>query len=223
LKPGFERLSQKLSFPFKNVGLLELAFTHRSMGLPNNERLEFLGDAILGMVIAKALYDRLPKAKEGQLSRIRSSLVRRETLAKKARNLMFGDYLLLGPGELKSGGFNRDSILADSVEAVIGAISEDQGYEAAERFIHETFAEELTNSECLIANKDDKSKLQEWLQGKQLALPEYDVLSTDGDQHSQTFTVSCCISSCSLTVEATGSSRRIAEQIAARKALEQLL
>ena len=219
---GLARLSQRLGYPFQSPELLQLAVTHRSVGSPNNERLEFLGDAVLGSVIAKALFDRFPQAKEGQLSRIRASLVRRETLAEIARELELGDYLILGQGELKSGGHHRDSILADCVEAIIGAIQEDSDFAVAKQCVLTLFASRLTQADLGCAQKDPKTQLQEWLQANQLALPVYSVLETTGDPHDRYFTVECRVESCDVQIKGVASSRRLAEQIAARNVLQEL-
>lgn len=217
-----EQLSLRLGYSFQAIGLLQLALTHRSAGSPNNERLEFLGDAVLGSVIAKALFDRFPQAKEGQLSRIRASLVRRETLAEIARELKLGDYLILGQGELKSGGHHRDSILADCVEGIIGAIQEDSDFSVAKTFILSLFTSRLEQADLGFAEKDAKTQLQEWLQSQQLALPLYSVLETTGDAHNRYFVVQCQIESHHVQIEGAGPSRRIAEQIAARDVLTHL-
>lgn len=216
-----QRIQSLLGHVFHDPTWLELALTHRSVsGSRNNERLEFLGDAILNFVIADYLFQRFPREKEGRLSRLRSSLVKQETLALVARDLALGDFLLLGPGELKSGGFRRDSILADTVEALLGAIYRDTGNVSvcAER-IHAWFGDRLTMAGEEQVLKDAKSRLQEYLQGRRLDLPVYNVTTVDGDAHNQQFTVSCSVPGLVTSTSGSGPSRRIAEQNAAAAAL----
>lgn len=218
------RLVKALGHEFRDAGWLELALTHRSVsGSRNNERLEFLGDSILNFVIADYLYQRFPAEKEGRLSRLRASLVKQETLASVARDLRLGDHLRLGPGELKSGGYRRESILADTVEAVLGAIYRDcgdMGYCAG--LVLAWFGERLdaVGQEAVI--KDSKSRLQEWLQGRRLPLPVYSVIDISGEAHNQSFRVSCEAPGLTAVTVGEGLSRRHAEQEAAAAALLQL-
>lgn len=218
-KDKLNRLTRALSYSFKDNTYLDIALTHRSKGSRNYERLEFLGDSILGFVIAQWLYESFPEYGEGRLSRVRASLVRKETLASIARDLKLSDYLILGEGELKSGGFNRDSILSDVVESLIGAIYLDDGMESARQFIYQVFANKMENIDEAISYKDSKSKLQEIVQKDGQLLPIYNVIDISGEQHEQVFTVDCRLDYIDQVVAATGSSRRIAEQNAAKKML----
>ena len=199
-----------------------LALTHRSRGSKNNERLEFLGDSILGMVISTDLFRRFPEHREGTLTRLRASLVKGDTLSKIAKELNLEEYILLGAGELKSGGFRRSSTLADAVEALIGAIYLDSDLATAEKFILELYKDRLTSCNPEDILKDPKTRLQEYLQARNLPLPDYEVVAVTGKEHQQTFTVACDISLLENTVEATGKSRRKAEQAAAEKAMKQI-
>lgn len=218
-----EALLRQLGCRFRDPALLDSALTHRSAGGVNNERLEFLGDAVLGLVIADALFQRYPAASEGELSRLRASLVRKQTLAELARDLQLGDYLRLGPGELKSGGYRRDSILADALEAIFGAVYLDSGFAACAELIRSQYAARLEAlPEEALALKDSKTQLQEYLQGRHLNLPEYTVLAIGGDAHDQIFEVECRIVALAQTARGTGSSRRRAEQQAAQQMLELL-
>lgn len=217
------RLAQALGHRFTREELLIQALTHRSVGASNNERLEFLGDALIGFVIAEALWERFPKADEGTLSRMRASLVKRESLARLARDLKLGDSLRLGAGELRTGGHARDSILADALEAVLGAVYLDAGFERARAVVLALFAARLEQTDAERAGKDPKTRLQEWLQSYKRPLPEYLVLSIDGDQHDQTFIVSCQLQDADVTTRGTGTSRRRAEQAAAESMLERIL
>jgi len=217
-----QALVRKCQYEFQDPSLLMAALTHRSKHSVNNERLEFLGDAILGFVIADELYRRFPAAAEGELSRCRSSLVKGEALAKLARRLELGDYLQLGPGELKSGGYRRNSILADAYEAIIGAIYLDGGLEQARCFILFNYQETLSTLSIDDATKDAKTQLQEFLQARRLGLPTYNVVSTSGSAHQQTFKVACHVQHFGLNTEGEGSSRRKAEQMAASTALSQI-
>ncbi len=214
-------LARSLDYEFRQPELLEAAVTHRSAGSRNNERLEFLGDAALGFVVAEWLFEAFPEAREGQLSRLRASLVKRETLAEVARGLDIGDYLRLGSGELKSGGFRRDSILADALEAILGAILLDRGYEACRACIHRLFADKVAALSPGDELKDPKTLLQELLQSRKLGLPEYDVISVSGKAHQQHFVVSCRVPDLDLTVTGEGRNRRGAEQAAARRMLDE--
>ncbi|MCV6589581.1 MAG: ribonuclease III [Marinobacterium sp.] len=221
IKPISE-LARKLGYDFKDLSLCELALTHRSCGKKNNERLEFLGDSILNFIIAEALYARFPQAREGQMSRLRALLVKGETLAEIARELGLGDYLRLGSGELKSGGYRRDSILADAVEAVIGAIYTDSDLETVRPFVLRWYQERLEKLDLNETIKDSKTRLQEFLQSRRLALPDYELLKVEGEAHDQTFYIRCHVETMAQTTDGTGSSRRQAEQEAARLALELL-
>ncbi len=216
------RLQRLLGHEFADQALLSLALSHRSVGKRNNERLEFLGDSILNHVIAEALYYRFPKMREGELSRLRASLVRRETLAEVGRELELGDHLLLGGGEAKSGGRRRGSIQADTVEALLGAVLLDGGYEACRGCIRALFEERIEQLEREPLDKDPKTRLQEFLQGRGYPLPHYQTVEVSGEDHNQQFTVSCELEKPSLTTRAVGPSRRKAEQLAARAALEAL-
>ena len=217
-----QRLCKALHYEFHNVDLLEEALTHRSKQAKNNERLEYLGDSILGFLIAKHLFEMFPTATEGELSRCRSKLVKGETLAKLAKALNLGDFLLLGAGELKSGGFRRNSILADAFEAVIGAIYIDGGMQNADTFVTAQFAQLLDNISLEDTHKDPKTQLQELLQSRKQPLPEYSVVSTIGSDHDQMFQVQCVVEGLPHPVMGEGASRRKAEQAAARLALESI-
>jgi len=218
-----DRLQRTLEYPFRDVALLTQALTHRSKGSTNNERLEFLGDSILGFVAADLLYVKFDNAPEGHLSRFRASLVKKETLAELAREFSLGDYLLLGSGELKSGGFRRDSILADTLEAIIGAIYLDNGLDGARNFVEKCLAPRLANLSTEKELKDPKTRLQELLQARHFLLPDYTVVNTSGDEHDQRFEVSCTVKGLDQAVIGIGSSRRKAEQAAAEQALNILL
>ncbi len=217
-----EVLAKSVGYQFKEPRLLDTAITHRSAGSNNNERLEFLGDAVLGQVVAEWLYSHFPEANEGQLSRLRASLVKREALAEIARDLALGDFLRLGSGELKSGGFRRDSILADALEAVFGAVLVDGGYVACHTCIHRLYAKRFANVSVIDELKDPKTRLQEFLQSRKLALPEYEMIKVTGKAHNQCFDVECRVASLSLNCVGQGGNRRKAEQAAATKMLEQL-
>jgi len=221
-KNRFSALEKALGYQFQDSELLGLALTHRSKQSNNNERLEFLGDAMLGFAIAARLYRDYPQLAEGKLSRCRASLVKGETLAEISRNLGIGDYLLLGGGELKSAGWRRDSTLADALEAIIGAVYLDGGTQAASDFVYRHFDDKLQNLVVTQDYKDSKTKLQEFLQARQLPLPEYQLVETVGEEHDCTFHVSCNVSLLDFPVDATGSSRRKAEQAAAKKVLQHL-
>jgi ribonuclease-3 len=217
-----ERLQRALGYQFANPALLELALTHRSLGAQNNERLEFLGDSILNHVVAEQLFHRFPACSEGELSRMRAAVVRGESLAEVARELELGSVVLLGPGERKSGGHRRDSILADTLEAVIGAVLLDGGQEAVLERVLAWFAAPLDGVTPESAAKDAKTSLQEHLQGRGLPLPEYRLADVEGEDHRQQFTVECRLSEPVLSLCGTGSSRRRAEQAAAGAVLEVL-
>ena len=214
------RLSASLGYSFRRPELLEEALTHRSASPRNNERLEFLGDALLDMLIAEHLYQRFPSASEGELSRLRASLVNGETLAALARGLKLGDWLRLGQGELKSGGFRRESILSDAMEAIFGAVYLDDGLDACRDLILRLYRDCLAGLAKADELKDPKTRLQEHLQARQLALPAYNVLEVRGEPHAQCFTVECVAADARAV--ASGSSRRKAEQEAARQLLGSL-
>ncbi|MCE8001522.1 ribonuclease III [Billgrantia ethanolica] len=222
MSKSLSAFSRRIGHAFSDITLLELAMTHRSFGGQNNERLEFLGDSIVNFVIAEALYERFPQAREGQLSRLRARLVRGQTLAELAREMSFGECLRLGSGEMKSGGHRRDSILADAVEAVLGAIYLDAGMDVARTRVLAWYAERLESIDLQDTQKDPKTRLQEFLQSRQSPLPRYDVVSVEGEAHDQTFTVECHVELLATHTLGTGSSRRHAEQQAAELALLQL-
>ena len=217
-----EDLAKRLDYQFNKPALLNKALTHRSAAKRNNERLEFLGDSVLSLVISEYLFAKLSKATEGELSRIRSSLVKGDKLAELAQQLQLGDYLILGSGELKSGGFRRSSILADTLEAIFGAVLLDSDFETCKRFILKLYRDELKSLPTAASMKDYKTRLQELLQSRQLPLPEYEVTDISGDPHAQTFTVECTVSVLEKPVKGKGSSRRRAEQKAAANILEKL-
>lgn len=216
------KLSKKLNYQFSDPTLLTEAITHRSKHSINNERLEFLGDSILGYVISSELFQRFPQAREGQLTRGRAALVKGETLAELALELELGEYLHLGPGELKSGGHRRKSILADAMEAIIGAIYLDGGLETAKQHILSIYADKLESLSLDEVGKDPKTQLQEYLQARKQPLPNYEVVATTGSDHEQVFEVSCKVNILPQPVKGTGRSRRKAEQAAATKALKLL-
>lgn len=219
----YNSLCDRLGYHFKDIENLKLALTHRSASSKHNERLEFLGDAVLGMVVAKILYDNFPMVPEGKLTRMRSSLVKGETLAKLAKSFELSDVLQLGAGELKSGGFSNESILADAFEATIGAIYLESGLDTCFDLIKIWFAEHLNKLDPDFHPKDNKTQLQEYLQGKQLPLPEYNIVDIQGKAHEQTFHVTCKVEGLHESVHAAGRSRRKAEQEAARLTLAELM
>lgn len=224
IDPLLAELQRRLDYRFTDLRLLELALTHRSLsGRRNNERLEFLGDAFLGYVVAAELFDRHVDAKENQLSLLRASLVRGKTLADLGRSLGLGEFLRLGSGELKSGGFRRDSILADAIEAIIGAVLLDGGPEASRTLILHLLGERLERARPGEVSKDPKTRLQELLQGRGEGLPEYEVVEVVGNDHAQTFTVSCRVPTLGANVSGKGRTRRAAEQQAASQALDRLV
>jgi ribonuclease III len=224
----YSPLYRALNYQFQNENLLQVALTHRSAGNPNNERLEFLGDALLGLIIAEALFQRFPKGSEGALTRLRASLVKRDTLAEIAQrhlqlsNLHY-DYLRLGSGEQKSGGWRRSSILADALEAIIGAIYLDSGIDKCKMVVLRLFAEHLQPLSLDNIVKDPKTRLQEHLQAKQEPLPHYRLLKTIGESPNQQFIVGCEVSLLKETVTGSGTSRRQAEQAAAQSVLDYLV
>lgn len=207
---------------FQDGGLLKQALTHRSAGAPHNERLEFLGDALVGLIVADALYARWPKADEGVLTRARSELVRESSLANIARRMDLGGALILGPGEMKSGGHRRDSILSDALEALVGAIYLDAGYAACRDAVLPWFGEAIDELQVGKVGKDAKTRLQEWLQARQRPLPIYEPVSESGDDHAKVFCVRCRLTDEALAAEGEGGSRRAAEQAAAENVLQAL-
>ena len=213
-------MADRIGHPFVRPELLAQALTHRSAGAPHNERLEFLGDALVNLFAAEALYARRPRADEGALTRARAELVRESALAPIGRALELGERLTLGPGEMKSGGHRRDSILADAVEAVVAAIYLDAGFEACRAVVLPWFT---TAMDALPpphkVGKDAKTRLQEWLQGRQKPLPVYELIAESGEDHAKTFRVSCTLAAPALVTEGEGNSRRGAEQAAAEAAL----
>jgi len=216
-RPNLPRLEKVLNYQFQTAELLQEAVTHRSAGAKNNERLEFLGDSILNFVIAADLYIRYADSAEGDLSRLRASLVNKEGLYLVSQDLKLGDYLILGSGELKSGGYRRNSILADTVEAIIGAVYMDSDLERCRVLILQLYKKQLENIPDVDLLKDPKTRLQELLQSRKFSLPEYNVVEVVGKAHNQKFTVNCVISKLELKSEGTASSRRKAEQLAADK------
>jgi ribonuclease-3 len=217
-----ERLRQSIGYAFARRELLGQALTHRSYGAPHNERLEFLGDSVLNCVVAAELFERFGNLPEGDLSRMRARLVRQEALHQLAQNLGLGEYLRLGEGELKSGGSERPSILADAVEALVGAIFLDGGFAAAREAVRRLYEPLLAGLDPQALGKDPKTLLQELLQARQIALPQYSVVATRGVAHQQSFEVECLIPQLSVRTTGSGSSRRTAEQEAAMRAFEQI-
>jgi ribonuclease-3 len=215
-------LCRQLGHVFAQSQLLQRALTHRSYAPEHNERLEFLGDSVLGCVIAKHLYDSYPQLSEGELSRLRSNLVREDTLASLAQQLDLGSHLRLGEGERKSGGFRRPSILADAMEALFGAVLLDGGFADAEKVVLGLYVPYLAKTDVQALGKDAKTLLQEYLQGKRIPLPTYSVVATQGQAHEQSFEVECAIPSLKIATRGAGSSRRNAEQQAAATAYQQI-
>lgn len=212
--------SDRIGHAFGTPALLAQALTHRSAGAPHNERLEFLGDALVNLFVGEALYAHWPNADEGALTRARAELVRESTLAQLARTLELGDWLTLGPGEMKTGGHRRDSILADALEAIVAAIYLDAGFETCRAVVLPWFQAAMAalpppNK----VGKDAKTRLQEWLQGRQKPLPVYALLNEGGEDHARVFQVSCVLADPALRTDGEGSSRRAAEQVAAEAAL----
>ncbi len=215
-------LQQTLHYHFHNPALLQQALTHRSFSATHNERLEFLGDTVLGLAISSLLYRKLHDQPEGDLSRVRSNLVKEGTLHQLALRLGLPELLRLGEGEAKSGGKRRPSILADAVEAILGAVYLEAGFPAAEQVVHHLFEGIDINPHMQAAAKDPKTALQEWLQGRRMALPEYSVEAISGAAHKQTFTVACTIAALRLGAKGQGHSRRTGEQAAAAAMLQLL-
>lgn len=213
-------LCKRLGYVFAQPQLLQRALTHRSYAPEHNERLEFLGDSILGCVIAKYLYSNYPQLSEGELSRLRSNLVKEETLAGLAQQLDLGGYLKLGEGERKSAGFRRPSILADGIEALFGAVMLDGGFGAAEKVVLDLFVPYMDRVDVQTLGKDAKTLLQEHLQARRIPLPAYTVIATQGEAHAQSFQVECAIPSLNITTRGEGTSRRNAEQQSALAAYQ---
>jgi ribonuclease-3 len=213
-------LQTRLGYVFKDAALLQQALTHRSHSGLHNERLEFLGDSILNCVVASLLFERYARIDEGDLSRLRANLVKQQSLYEIAQRLELSQFLRLGEGELKSGGFRRPSILADTLEALFGAIFLDGGFEAARKVIRSLYIPVLDNVDPKTLGKDAKTLLQEFLQGKKIALPQYNVVATHGAAHNQEFEIECLVPKLDIQVFGTGGSRRAGEQAAAKLALE---
>jgi len=215
-------LKQSLAYAFEDEQLLKQALTHRSAPGPNNERLEFLGDAVLQLVASELVFEKTPNASEGQLSRLRSTLVKDTTLAEIAADLGIGEFLILGSGEKKSGGHRRSSILADALEAIFGAIFLDAGLEGARQVIHKAYGERLHDLPEAADLRDPKSRLQEYLQGRKMALPDYAVQNISGKAHKQSFEISCRIAELDAVTVGAGLTRRDAEQEAALAMLHKI-
>ena len=222
MTPDIRTLQARIGYTFADSGVVLQALTHRSYGSPNNERLEFLGDSILNCAIAMRLYARFPNLKEGELSRLRASLVRQEGLHRVAQALDLGTYLRLGEGELKSGGFRRPSILADALEALFAAVHLDGGFNAARDVIDRVYGPLVDEIDPAAALKDPKTALQEWLQARKLPLPNYVTLEVHGEAHAQEFEVACVVEALKLREIGRGASRRAAEQQSAEAALAAL-
>ena len=212
---------QRFGVSFSDPALLDRALTHRSAGQANYERLEFLGDALINAVVSIELYARYPRAPEGDLTRLRASLIRESSLAELARRIDLSDYLRMGGGELMSGGYRRESILADTLEALVAAVYLDAGWDACQKLVRDLFADAF-DAVDLSASKDAKTRLQEWLQGRGLPLPEYLLVDTIGKDHDKTFRVACRIGDAQLMAEAEGRSRKSAEQAAATAVLARI-
>jgi ribonuclease-3 len=221
MSPPLQSLQDRLCYRFVSEGLLRQALTHRSHGATHNERLEFLGDSVLNCAVASLLYERFDSLDEGDLSRVRANLVKQQTLFEIAQRLDLSACLLLGEGEQRSGGFRRPSILADTLEAVFGAIFIDGGFDAAQQVIRRQYEAVLLNVDPHTLGKDAKTLLQEWLQSRKIPLPVYSVVATHGAAHNQLFEVECAVPKLSIQVLGGGGSRRAAEQAAAKLALEQ--
>ena len=216
-------LSRIIHYTFQDASLMMMALTHRSFNAQHNERLEFLGDSILSFLVAQELYQRFPKIDEGDLSRLRAQLVKESSLSSIATSMGLGDFIQLGEGELKSAGWRRPSILADTLEAMIGAIYLDAGIEPAHQFVLRFFEKQLNEIDPKLIQKDAKTLLQELLQSQKSDLPIYTVVSIEGEAHSQSFTIECIIKKSNIKTQGIGQSRRIAEQEAASKAYQLML
>lgn len=215
-------LESRLGYTFSHPGLLAQALTHRSHSADHNERLEFLGDGILNCVVGAMLYERFPSFREGQLSRMRANLVNQQPLYEIARDLELGRYLRLGEGELRSGGAERPSILADALESLLGAVFLDGGFEAARGLVARLLSSRVDKIDAEAQGKDAKTLLQEWLQSRRHGLPSYELIETSGQAHAQTFRVACRVDVLNLLTEGTGPSRKAAEQDAAQAAYKKL-
>lgn len=222
LKKAETWLRKSLDYRFNDVRLLEQSLTHRSAPGGNNERLEFLGDAVLDFVISEVVFRAHPLAPEGDLSRLRASLVRDATLAELAADLGLGEHLILGSGERKTGGHRRESILADALEAIFGAVYLDAGFDAASKVIERAFGERLQEFPAVDELRDPKTQLQEWLQARQMGLPVYELVKVTGQAHRQKFEVSCSVNGSEISTSGSGTSRRSAEQASAANMLAQL-
>lgn len=217
---ALSRLAQQLGYAFRDTGLLRQALTHRSAGGANNERLEFLGDGVLNFVIASELFNRYPDMNEGDLSRLRASLVNKDSLAMIAHDLGLGDFIVLGAGEMKSGGKRRASINADAVESILGAVFCDSDFDTCRSLILRLYRSKLDNLPDVQSLKDAKTQLQEILQSRRIPLPVYNVLNVSGKSHDQEFEVECRVDMLQCTTRAKGRSRRKAEQLAAKSAID---
>lgn len=222
MRDEHERLERSLGYRFRDPSLLRQALTHRSFGQPNNERLEFLGDSILNCVVAIALYERFDELREGEMSRLRASLVCQDGLHRIAKQLDLGEALRLGEGEMKSGGFRRPSILADALEAVFAAVFLDRGFPAAKDVIDRLYDPLVAAIDPCVALKDPKTALQEYLQGRKLPLPSYVTVKIYGEAHAQEFEVACEVNALNIRTTGRGPSRRAAEQQSAQSALAEL-
>ncbi|QMV72734.1 ribonuclease III [Comamonas piscis] len=222
MEPELSRLQERLQYSFANGALLQRAVTHRSFCADHNERLEFLGDSVLGLAVSTMLFQQLKGTPEGELSRMRANLVKQDTLHQIALRLQLAKVLRLGEGESKSGGRERPSILADAVEAIIGAVYLDAGYTQAEAIVHHLYERVEISQHMSAASKDAKTALQEWLQARKKSVPEYVVTGTTGAAHAQTFHVDCVVPAFQARSEGAGASRRAAEQAAAAIMLQQL-
>jgi ribonuclease III len=220
--PVLSELQVRLGYAFRQQGLLQQAVTHRSFSSDHNERLEFLGDSVLNLSVANLLYVQLASLPEGDLSRVRANLVKQDTLHQLAKTLDLPSVMRLGEGEMRSGGQNRPSILADALEAIIGAVYLDGGYKDAQDLVERLFAQVDIKPDMQAVGKDPKTELQEWLQGRKLALPKYTVVGTSGAAHRQQFEVSCEVTELRQTQQGSGASRRAAEQAAAAAMLQTL-
>ena len=220
--PSLHALQQRLAYRFRSPALLQRALTHRSWGAEHNERLEFLGDAVLSLAVSALLYERFSGSDEGDLTRVRAHLVREDSLHRAALALALPEVLRLSEGELRGGGALRPSILADAVEALIGAVFIDGGYEPAQALVQRLFGEIIQATEAANWSKDAKTELQEWLQARRIAVPAYRITATRGQAHAQTFEVACAVAALGLAESGEGRSRRAAEQEAARRMLEAL-
>ena len=222
MQTRLEALQQRIAHRFDDRALLTCALTHRSFGADHNERLEFLGDAVLSLAISALLFERFAGSDEGDLTRVRAHLVREDSLHRVALQIGLPEVLRLGEGEARGGGAQRASILADALEAVIGATFRDGGFEAASRVVHGLFGEVIQNTDVASWSKDAKTELQEWLQARRLPVPTYRISATRGQAHAQTFEVECLVPPLNLVEGGVGRSRRVAEQEAARRMLDAL-